>query len=180
MGALGASLGTMVANLSGHKRGWDDRWKEFSDWAEKGKIIQNTLLELVDEDTAAFNAIMEAFALPKKSEDDKALRNNAIQEATKNAILVPFKVMETAYSGFTLIKEMVANGNPNSVTDAGVGALALRSCIKGAFLNVRINVSGLEDKTFVKDIISRSSELEIKAEAEEIAIMKLIDSRLKL
>jgi glutamate formiminotransferase/formiminotetrahydrofolate cyclodeaminase len=175
MGALGVALGTMVANLSGHKRGWDDRWKEFSDWAEKGKIIQNDLLQLVDEDTAAFNRIIEAYALPKKSEEEKDLRNIAVQEATKNAILVPFKVMETAFSGFGLIREMVEKGNPNSITDAGVGALALRSCIKGAFLNVRINAKGLQDKDFARSIIKRGEVIEVNAIVFEEEILKIIN-----
>ena len=175
LGVLGVALGTMVANLSSHKRGWDDRWKEFSDWAEKGKAIQNNLLQLVDEDTKAFNKIMEAFSLPKKSEEEKKLKEIAVQEATKNAILVPLNVMETAFSAFGLIKEMIENGNPNSVSDAGVGALALRSCIKGAFLNVRINASGLNDKDFVKSVISRGEDIEFKAEAEEISILKKVN-----
>jgi glutamate formiminotransferase / formiminotetrahydrofolate cyclodeaminase len=175
IGALGAALGTMVANLSSHKRGWDDRWKEFSDWAEKGKAIQNRLLLLVDEDTAAFNGIMKAFDLPKKSEEEKMKRNSAIQEATKNATLVPFKVMETAFSAFVLIREMVEKGNPNSVTDAGVGALALRSCIRGAFLNVKINAAGITDKSFAEEIISRGEKIETKAILEEAAIMKIVE-----
>ena len=148
MGALGVALGTMVANLSSHKKGWDDRWKEFSDQAMKGKEIQNRLLALVDEDTDAFNKIIEAHRLPKKTGEEIKARNEAIQAAVRNAIMVPYKVMETAFSGFALIKEMVKKGNPNSVTDAGVGALALRSCIKGAFLNVKINCAGLDDKVF--------------------------------
>jgi len=179
MGALGVALGTMVANLSSHKRGWDDRWKEFSDWAEKGKAIQNNLLHLVDEDTAAFNRIIEAFALSKKSEEEKHIRNAAIQEATKNATLVPFKIMEIAFSGFGLIREMVEKGNPNSITDAGVGALALRSCIKGAFLNVKINASGLKDKDFVNSIIARGEDLETKAVAAEEVILKIINANIK-
>ena len=178
MGALGAALGTMVANLSGHKKGWDERWKEFSDFAEKGKEIQNRLLAYVDEDTEAFNKIIDAYRLPKKTDEEKKVRNEAVQIATKNAILVPYSVMETAYSGFALIKEMVEKGNPNSVTDAGVGALALRSCIKGAFLNVRINAAGLLDKEFVKYIISKGEDLEIKAEKEEIYIMKIINTNI--
>jgi glutamate formiminotransferase / formiminotetrahydrofolate cyclodeaminase len=179
IGTLGVALGTMVANLSSHKRGWDERWKVFSDRAEKGKEIQNILLSLVDEDTAAFNRILEAFALPKKSEEEKAARNSAIQEATRNAILVPFKVMETAFSGFGLIKEMVEKGNPNSITDAGVGALALRSCIKGAFLNVKINAKGLQDMNFVKTIIAKGEALEAKAETEEAEILNYINSVIK-
>ena len=178
MGAIGVALGTMVANLSSHKRGWDDRWKEFSAWAEKGKTIQNSLLQLVDEDTMAFNKIMEAFSLPKKNEEEKSIRDKAIQEATKNATLIPLKVMETAFSGFELISQMVEKGNPNSVTDAGVGALALRSCVRGAFLNVRINASGLADKAFVTEVISRGEEIERKSIAAEDLILKSINSSL--
>jgi len=180
MGALGVALGTMVANLSSHKRGWDDRWKEFSDWAEKGKAIQNNLLQMVDEDTTAFNRIIEAFSLPKKSEEEKKLRDIAIQEATKNATLVPLKVMETAYPGFEMISEMVSKGNPNSISDAGVGALALRTCIKGAFLNVKINASGLNDKDFVKDVIARGEVLESKAEEAEQEILKKINEKISM
>jgi glutamate formiminotransferase/formiminotetrahydrofolate cyclodeaminase len=176
MGALGVALGTMVANLSGHKRGWDDRWKEFSGWAVKGKEIQNKLLDLVDEDTEAFNRILEAFSLPKNSEAEKKMRHNAVQSATMNAIMVPFKVMETAFSGFRIVREMVEKGNPSSVTDAGVGALALRSCIRGAFLNVRINAAGLDDKPFAKEIIQKGSVIESKAIREEEAILKLVES----
>jgi glutamate formiminotransferase/formiminotetrahydrofolate cyclodeaminase len=179
LGALGAALGTMVANLSSHKRGWDDRWKEFSDRAEKGKEIQNNLLNLVDEDTEAFNKIMEAFALPKKSEEEQKIRNSAVQAATKNAAQVPLRVMETAYSGFVLLSEMAENGNPNSVTDAGVGVLALRSCIKGACLNVRVNASGLDDKSFADEIVFKPKEIEKRAEEQELSILKFIDSRLK-
>jgi len=175
MGALGVALGTMVANLSSHRRGWDDQWKEFSDWAEKGKTIQNNLLRLVDEDTIVFNRILEAYSLPKKSEEEKKSRDRAVQEATKNAILVPFKVMETAYSGFELIKSMVENGNPNSITDAGVGALAIRSCIKGAFLNVKINASGLQDKEFVKTIITKCEKIEANTETTEKEILEFIN-----
>jgi glutamate formiminotransferase/formiminotetrahydrofolate cyclodeaminase len=178
MGALGAALGTMVANLSSHKRGWDGRWEEFSVWAEKGKELQNRLLDLVDEDTEAFNKILEAFGLPKKSDEDKIARTNAIQQATKHAIMVPFKVMETAYTGFELIRVMVENGNPNSVTDAGVGALALRSCIKGACLNVKINAAALADKEFVNDIISKAGIIETNAVAAENAILKLVEARI--
>ena len=178
LGALGVALGTMVANLSSHKRGWDDRWKEFSDWAGKGKEIQNALLEMVDEDTKAFKKIMEAYSLPKKSEEEKELRENSVQEATKNAILVPLKVMETAFSGFELINEMVENGNPNSISDAGVGALAVRSCIRGAYLNVKINSYGLKDKVFVKDVIARGESIESKAMEAEEEILKLINSKI--
>lgn len=179
MGAIGIALGTMVANLSAHKRGWDDRWKEFSDWAEKGKQIQNILLQLVDDDTDAFNKIMEAYALPKKSEEEKMLRNAAIEDATKIAIMVPFKVMETAYSGFGLIKEMAERGNPNSITDAGVGAIALRSCIRGAFLNVKINSLGLEDKNFARGVLAAGGEIEAKAITSEEEILNIINLNIR-
>ncbi|MBK7713188.1 MAG: glutamate formimidoyltransferase [Bacteroidales bacterium] len=178
MGALGIALGTMVANLSSHKKGWDDRWKLFSDWAEQGKVLQNVLLSLVDEDTAAFNKLMETFALPKKTMEEVQIRNSAIQEATKNVTLVPLKVMETAHSGFGLLREMVEEGNPNSVTDAGVGTLALRACIKGAYLNVRINASDIEDKDFVKEVLIKSCDIDSKAKMEEEAIMKMVEEKI--
>ena len=175
IGALGAALGTMVANLSSHKRGWEDRWKEFSDWAEKGKEIQNNLLQLVDEDTEAFNRILNAFGLPKKTDEEIALRKSVIQEATKEAALVPFKVMEAALPGFVLISEMVGKGNPSSVTDAAVGAMALRSCIKGAFLNVRINASSIDDREFVRDLLEKGRVIETQAGREEEEILKKVD-----
>ena len=175
VGSLGIALGTMVANISGHKRGWDHRWKEFSEWAEKGKEIQNRLLRFVDEDTEAFNMILEAIGLPKKTDEEKKARKDAIAAATKHATLVPFRVMETALPGFSLIREMVQKGNPNSVTDAAVGALALRSCIRGAYLNVRINSVGLDDKEFVNDIIARGKAIEDQAISEEESILALTD-----
>ncbi|MGC1390991.1 MAG: glutamate formimidoyltransferase [Bacteroidales bacterium] len=178
IGALGIALGTMVANLSSHKRGWDHRWKEFSDQAENGKMIQNQILQMVDDDTRAFNGIIEAYSLPKKSEEEIKTREIAIQDATKNATLIPLKVMETALPGFELIREMVEKGNPNSISDAGVGALALRSCIKGAFLNVRINASGLNDKDFVASVIARGEVIESKAEAAEEEILKAINAKI--
>ncbi len=178
LGALGAALGTMVANLSSHKRGWDERWKSFADWAEKGKIIQNELLDLVDEDTSAFKRLMEAYALPKKTDEEKKTRQSAVEEAKKNAILIPLRVMEVASSGFGLIREMVEEGNPNSVTDAGVGALALRSCIKGAFLNVRINLSGLGDREFVKEIIVKGCDIDAKSTMEEEAILRMVEGKI--
>jgi glutamate formiminotransferase/formiminotetrahydrofolate cyclodeaminase len=180
IGALGVALGTMVANLSSHKRGWDDRWEEFSKWAEKGKAIQNRLLNLVDEDTDAYNKILEASGLPKRTDEEKAIRINAIQEATKHATLIPFTVMGTAFEGFELLREMVEKGNPNSVTDAAVGVLALRSCIRGAFLNVKINASGLSDKSFVNEILLKASTIESKTIEAEISILKIVDSRLNL
>jgi glutamate formiminotransferase/formiminotetrahydrofolate cyclodeaminase len=173
IGALGVALGTMVANLSAHKKGWDDRWKEFSDQAEKGKMIQNQLLQLVDEDTEAFNRILKAFRMPKKTEEEIGLRLTAVQEATREAALVPFRVMETALSGYEVITEMIENGNPESVTDAAVGALAIRACIRGAFLNVKVNVAGLDDKTFAGNLLARGQIIENKANAEELRILEL-------
>ena len=178
MGALGIALGTMVANLSGHKKGWDHKWKTFSDWADRGKEIQNELLKLVDEDTDAFNRIMTAMAMPKKSEEEKQLRKEALEEATRNAIMVPLRVMETAYSGFGLIRDMVEEGNPNSVTDAGVGALALRACIKGAYLNVKINASGLEDKEFIREVLIKGCDIDSKARMESEAILKMVEEKI--
>lgn len=180
MGALGAAMGTMVANLSSHKKGWDDRWKVFSDWAEKGKAIQNELLKLVDEDTDGFRRLMETYALPKKTDEEKKVRSAAVQEATKTVILIPLHVMETAYSCFGLIREMVEEGNPNSVTDACVGALALRSCVRGAFLNVKINTIGMEDKNFVKEVLLKACDIEAKANMEEEAIMKIVEKKIAI
>jgi glutamate formiminotransferase/formiminotetrahydrofolate cyclodeaminase len=178
VGALGISLGTMVANLSSHKPGWDDRWKEFSDWAEKGQHYKNQLLALVDEDTNAFNKIMSAFSLPKSTEEEKQQRTQAIQDATKYAIEVPFKVMQLAYQSMEVIKAMAEIGNPNSVSDAGVGALCARTAVMGAFMNVRINASGLTDKEFVNDIITKGKEIQEKAQALEAEILKIVDTKI--
>lgn len=178
MGSLGIALGTMVANLSSHKRGWDDSWEEFSQWAEKGKMIQNELLHLVDEDTTAFNKIMDAFRKPNKSKNEKQERKEAIEEATKNAIMVPFKVMETAFGAFEVLKAMAETGNPNSVSDAGVGTLAIRSCVMGAFLNVKINASGLDDKEFVETILQKGKEIEIKTKKFEKEILNIVEEKL--
>jgi glutamate formiminotransferase/formiminotetrahydrofolate cyclodeaminase len=179
IGALGVALGTMVANISSHKRGWEDKWKEFSDWAEKGKEIQNKLLRLVDEDTEAFNKILNAFSLPKKTEEEIKIRKSTVQEATRNATLVPFRVMETASSGFGLIRAMIEIGNPNSVTDAAVGALALRSCIRGAFLNVKINASGLDDREFANDLLMQGRKIESQAIDEEESILKIVEIKIQ-
>ncbi len=163
VGALGISLATMVANLSSHKAGWDDRWEEFSIWAEKGQSLKDQLMFLVDEDTRSFNKIMDAFGLPKSNEEEKAARTHAIQEATKYAIEVPFKVMKLAFASFEIIKAMVDTGNPNSITDAGVGAMCALTAIRGAFLNVKINASGLKDKDFVNNILAEGKVIEEKA-----------------
>jgi len=178
MGSMGVALGTMVANLSSHKRGWDERWEEFSNWAEKGMALQQELTRLVDEDTEAFNLIMDAFGLPKKTDAEKAARKAAIAEATKHAIMVPFRVMETAYQSMEVVKAMAEIGNPNSVSDAGVGALAIRSAVKGAYLNVKINASDLDDKAFVDDILKRGKDIEEKTEKLEQEILAVVESKL--
>ena len=158
-GALGASLGTMVANLSSHKRGWDARWEEFSDWAEKGQAIKDKLLYLVDEDTNAFNKIIDAVRLPKGTDEEKAFRKNAMDEATKYAIMVPFDVMKTSNEALDLLEYMAKEGNPNSVSDAGVGVLAIKTAVEGAYMNVKINCKGLDDENFVNDILDKADRL---------------------
>lgn len=174
MGALGAALGTMVANLSAHKPGWDDRWKEFSDVAEKGKMYMDQLLKMVDEDTNAFNRIMDALSLPKKTDEEKAARKKAIQDATKYATEVPYKTMELCCSSMEVMLEMAEKGNPNSVSDAGVGAIAVRGGVYGAYLNVRINAKGIEDLTFANEIIGRANELLTKTiDLEEVILKKV-------
>jgi glutamate formiminotransferase/formiminotetrahydrofolate cyclodeaminase len=178
VGALGISLATMVANLSSHKTGWDARWKEFSDWAEKGQQIKDSLLNLVDEDTNAFNKIMNAFGLPKSTDSEKASRTLAIQEATKFAIEIPFKVMELSLQSMEIIKAMAEIGNPNSVSDAGVGALCARSAVMGAFMNVRINASGYSDKTYVDAVISRGKTVESKAIELEAEILNIVNEKI--
>ncbi|MDQ3048285.1 MAG: glutamate formimidoyltransferase [Bacteroidota bacterium] len=178
MGALGISLGTMVANLSSHKAGWDERWKEFSDWANKGEQFKNQLINLVDEDTNAFNKIMIAFGLPKGTEEEKKTRTQAIQDATRFATEVPFKVMQLCYDSMEVIKAMAETGNPNSVTDAGVGALCARSAVMGAFLNVKINAAGLTDKVFAEKLISEGNVLEEKAKSLETEILRIVNSKI--
>jgi len=178
MGALGAALATMVANLSAHKRGWDARWEEFSDWAEKGKARYAELLHLIDEDTQAFNRIMDAMGLPKGTEAERAAREQAIQTATRQAIEVPFRVMETALAAMDVIEAMAAIGNPNSVSDAGVGALAACAAVRGAYLNVKINCGALADKAFVADILARGAELERQARAREAQILELVHRKI--
>ncbi|MEY4595426.1 MAG: hypothetical protein RIQ47_1836 [Bacteroidota bacterium] len=178
LGTLGISLGTMVANLSSHKKGWDDRWKEFSVWAEKGQQLKDALLNMVDEDTNSFNRIMQAFGLPKSTDEEKKARSEEIQSATKYATEVPFKVMELSMQTFELIKAMAEVGNPNSVTDAGVGALCARSAVLGAYLNVRINAGGLTDKSFAADIIAKAEALYDKAIAEEKTILEIVKSKI--
>ncbi|HLK31099.1 MAG TPA: glutamate formimidoyltransferase [Puia sp.] len=178
IGALGASLATMVANLSSHKKGWDERWEEFSDWAEKGENHKNELIRLVDADTRAFNQIMNAFGLPKSTDEEKAARTKAIQHATKFAIEIPFKVMQTSFASLEVIKAMADVGNPNSVSDAGVAALCARSAVMGAFMNVRINAKDFDDKDFVNDIITKGKEIENKTIDLETEILKIVNSKI--
>ena len=175
MGAMGAALGTMVANLSSHKAGWDERWEEFSAWAEEGMALEQELLALVDEDTEAFNRIMNAFGLPKASEEDKKLRSRAIQEATLFAAQVPLRTMKTAEKVFPLCRAMVEKGNPNSVSDAGVGALAARSAILGAGLNVKINASSLKDREQAESLIAEAEEIIRRAVKQEAEILEMVE-----
>ena len=178
MGALGAALGTMVANLSSHKAGWDARWEEFSNWADKGQQIQAELLVLVDEDTEAFNRIMDAFGLPKGTDEEKALRSAAIQEATLFATQVPLHTMQASFKVFELCKAMAEEGNPNSVSDAGVGILAARAAVLGAGLNVKINASGLKDRETADKLVAEANELIQKANDAEAEIMKIVEAKI--
>jgi len=175
LGTLGVSLGTMVANLSASKKGWEDRWKEFSDLAEAGQHLKAELLHLVDEDTTAFNGIMSAFQLPKSTDEEKKARKQAIQDATKYAIEIPFKVMEKSFETMTLLKEMAVKGNPNSVSDAGVGALCALAAVLGAGLNVKINAAGYDDKEYVTKKLSEVAALEKEALAKEHEIIEIVN-----
>ena len=175
MGALGAALGTMVANLSAHKPGWDDRWEEFSDWAEKGRRQVDTLMTLVDEDTEAFNRIMAVFGMPKGTEEEKAARAKALEEATLYATEVPLRTMQAAYGCFELLEAMAAKGNPNSVSDAGVGALAADAAVQGAFLNVRINAAGLKNREVAFDLISKARQIAYDSTAIKNVILELVN-----
>ncbi len=178
MGALGAALGTMVANLSAHKAAYDDRWEEFSDAAEIGQHLMDELLALVDEDTEAFNRIMAVFAMPKKTDEEKAARAAALEEATLYATQVPLKTMKKAYEVFDLVENMAADGNPASVTDAGVGALAARAAVRGAGLNVRINAAGLKDRAMADSLVAEAKELERLAEEREGAVLNIVNSKI--
>lgn len=174
-GALGASLGTMVANLSSHKPGWDDQWEYFSKWAEQGQQIVNELLYLVDEDTAAFNRIMDAFSLPKSTEQEKAARTAAIQDATIYATQVPLRTMKAAFSAYDLIEDMASKGNPNSVSDAGVGALCIRTAVYGAFLNVKINAAGIKDASFASAIVDEAKRILADSNQREAKILEIVE-----
>jgi glutamate formiminotransferase/formiminotetrahydrofolate cyclodeaminase len=178
VGALGVSLGTMVANLSAHKRGWDDRWEEFSEVAERGQQFKDELLRLVDEDTNAFNKIMDAFGLPKKTDEEKAARKKAIEDASKYAMEVPFKVMQTSYESINVMRAMAENGNPNSVSDAGVGALCALTAVEGAYLNVKINAAGIEDKAFTSSLISKADKVLAQTRQCRDAIMEVVEQKI--
>ena len=180
MGALAASLGTMVANLTGGKAAYDDEWEKFSDVAVHGQQLKNELLHLVDEDTNAFNKIMNAFGLPKKTDEEKAARSAAIQDATKFATEVPFHTMQKAFETFEVCRAMVEWGNPASVTDGGVGALAARSAVMGAHLNVKINASSLKDEAFKNDILAKAAEIEAAAIKEEAEIIAIVNQKIAL
>jgi glutamate formiminotransferase/formiminotetrahydrofolate cyclodeaminase len=179
MGALGAALGTMVANLSSHKRGWDDRWAEFSDWADKGKACQDELVELVDADTDAFNAILAAFRLPKATDAEQAARAEAIEAANRGAIEVPLRVMEVALESFDVIRAMATDGMQQSASDAGVGALCARTAVMGAGLNVKTNVLGLRDQAAAKAYRERAEGLMAQANAAEAEILAIVESRFR-
>lgn len=178
MGALGAALGTMVANLSSHKPGWDDRCPEFSEWADKGQTLMTELLHLVDEDTDAFNRIMSAFGLPKTTEEEKTIRSKAIQDATLYAAQVPLRTMKTSFQAFEICKAMAETGNPNSVSDAGVGALAVRTAVLGAGLNVKINAGSLKDRVMAEQLIDEANQLIAKAKEAEAEIIGIVESKI--
>lgn len=178
LGTLGAALATMVANLSSHKAGWDDRWDEFSDWAVRGQEIKDDLLRFVDEDTESFNRVMDAFGLPKGSDDEKAARSAAIQAATRYAAEVPFRTMQRSFDAFEVIRAMAEHGNPNSVSDAGVGALCARSAVIGAYLNVKINAAGLKDRELADDLLKRGAEIERGAIEREAEILKIVNQKI--
>ena len=178
VGALGVSLGTMVANLSAHKRGWDDRWEEFSEVAARGQKFKDELLRLVDEDTNAFNKIMDAFGLPKKSDEEKAARTQAIEDASKYAMEVPFKVMQTSYESINVMRAMAENGNPNSVSDAGVGALCALTAVEGAFLNVKINAAGIKDEAFTSSLLKKAEQVMNQTRECRNAIMEVVEQKI--
>ncbi len=180
MGALAASLGTMVANLTGGKAAYDDEWEKYSDVAVHGQELKNDLLHLVDEDTNAFNKIMNAFGMPKKTDEEKAVRSAAIQDATKFATEVPFQTMQKSMEAFAVCRAMVEWGNPASVTDGGVGALAARSAVMGAHLNVKINASSLKDELFKKEILDKAAAIEAAAIKEETEILAIVNQKIGL
>ena len=178
VGALGISLGTMVANLSAHKVGWDSRWEEFSDWAVKGQHYKNKLLFLVDEDTNSFNKIMEAFRLPKNTFEEKEIRAAAVEKATQYATEIPFQVMETSYQSMEVMKAMLQTGLQSSLSDAGVGALCARTAVLGAYFNVRINAKDLKDKVFTSTILEKAETIYLKTLELEKELIALIDEKI--
>jgi len=178
MGAMGAALGSMVANLSAHKKGWEERWEEFSNWADKGKIYQDELLRLIDMDTQAFNGIMAALSLPQKNEQDKMNRTASIQQATRTAMEIPFRVMQVSYESMEVLMAMAKTGNPNSVSDAGVGVLAARSAVLGAGLNVRINAGSLTDKEYTTQLLKKASLLEQLTIELESQILEIVNGKI--
>ena len=178
MGALAAALGTMVANLSSHKAGWDERWEYFSNWADNGMAVMNELLYLVDEDTAAFNKIMDVFGMPKGTEEEKAARAEAMEVATLYATQVPLRTMKAAYKAFDVVRAMAEEGNPNSVSDAGVGALAARSAVMGACLNVKINAAGLKDRAMAEALVNEAMEIQAAAQKAEAEILAVVESKI--
>jgi glutamate formiminotransferase/formiminotetrahydrofolate cyclodeaminase len=173
VGALGVSLGTMVANLSAHKRGWDHRWEEFSQWAQRGERLRTELLRLVDEDTRAYDRIIACFGMPKGTDAERAARKAAITEATKGAINTPLRTIEVCVESMALMKAMAEHGLPASVSDAGVGALCARTGAIGGYLNVRINCAGLDDEAFKADVLARAEALKAQAEALEAEVMTM-------
>ena len=179
MGALAAALGTMVANLSSHKAGWDDRWEFFSDWADNGMAVMNELLYLVDEDTAAFNKIMDVFGMPKGTDEEKAARAEAMEAATLYATQVPLRTMKAAYKAFDVVRAMAEEGNPNSVSDAGVGALAARSAVMGACLNVKINAAGLKDRAVADALVKEAEEIQALAQKAEAEVLAVVESKIQ-
>lgn len=178
MGALAAALGTMVANLSAHKRGWDDRWKEFSDWAERGQDVMERLLRLVDEDTEAFAKIMDVFSMPKGTEEEKAARAEAMEKATLYASRVPLKTMQTAMEAMPVALAMARIGNPASASDAGVGAIAALAAVRGAHLNVRINAAGLKDRTLAAELTDEAARIEAEAVAAEAEVLAEVNKNI--
>ncbi|MFN0031661.1 MAG: glutamate formimidoyltransferase [Flavobacteriales bacterium] len=179
VGALGASLGAMVANLSAHKRGWDHKWEEFSNWAQQAMQYQKQLLHLVDEDTIAFNRIMEAFALPKNSDTEKLQRSAAIESASKYAMEIPFKTAQVALESMKVMQAMTEQGNPSSMSDSAVGALCARTAVLGAVMNVRINASGIKDKTFADRLVNEAAKLESEAEQIESEVRAFVKTNMK-
>lgn len=178
MGALGAALSTMVANLSAHKPGWDDRWEEFSDAAVSGWSVMEKLLALVDEDTAAFNGIMVALGLPKNTGEEIAVRAAAMEKATLKATEVPLETMRAAMEVLPIAMSMAEKGNPNSVSDAGVGALAARSAVMGALLNVKINAAGLKDRTLAEKLVAEAEKIAEEAQALEQDVLSVVNSKI--